>query len=264
MYPVLLSLGPFQLRAYGLALAIAFLAGSWLTLRRGRERGIPEEVLLGLFWWIILAAIVGARAFFVFGHPESFPNPLDAFRIWEGGLTQYGGLLGAMLASWIYLRRHRLSFLSNAELTAPALALGEGITRIGCFVNGCCFGRECHGTLCVHYPADSYAADALGAGVPVFPSQLILSAAFFLVTVLLLRLERRRPALGVVFALFLALQGGVRWVVDFTRYYEPVDRITSLAPVITTRSQLTAAGLLIAGLWLLFHQMRASSRAGRP
>lgn len=251
MYPVLFSLGPFQLRAYGLALAISFLLGSWLTLRRGRERGVPEDVLLGLFWWIILAAVVGARAFFVLAHPESFPRALDAFRIWEGGLTQYGGLIGAMLASWIYLRRHRVSYLLAADLTAPALALGEGITRIGCFINGCCFGRECHGPLCVHYPADSYASDALGAGVPVFPSQLILSAAFFLVTALLILADRRRPATGVVFGLFLLLQGGIRWLVDFTRYYEPVDHIASLAPFITTRSQLTAAALLLAGIWIL-------------
>jgi phosphatidylglycerol:prolipoprotein diacylglycerol transferase len=257
MHPILFSIGPFHFRAYGLALATAFLLGSWLALRRGRERGFREDALFGLFGWILVSALVGARLHFVLGHPEDFPSPLDALRIWEGGMTLYGGLLAAILASWVYVLRHRIPFLPVADLVAPSIALGEALTRIGCFVNGCCFGRPCEGALCVHYPADSYAAAALGPNVPVFPSQLLLSALFFLATPLLLYAGRKLRGAGAILGLYLVLQGLARWAVDWTRFYEPVDRVTWAAPLVTTKSQFVALFLFAWGVVLLVRARRA-------
>lgn len=256
MHPILFSVGPFHFRAYGLALAVAFLLGSTLALRRGRARGASEEALLGLFAWILVSALIGARLHFVVGHPQDFPSVLDALRIWEGGMTLYGGLFAAIFASWVYLRRQRIPFLPTADLVAPSLALGEAVTRIGCFVNGCCFGRACEGAFCVHYPADSYAAAALGPGVPVYPSQLLLSALFLLATPLLLLIDRRNRPDGTVIGLYLALQGIFRWGVDWTRFYEPVDRVTWAAPVVATKSQFVALLLLLWGVFLLVRAAR--------
>jgi phosphatidylglycerol:prolipoprotein diacylglycerol transferase len=255
LHPILFSLGPFQVRAYGLALAVSFLLGSWLALRRGRPRGFKEDDLLGLFWWIVLASMIGARAHFVLGHPEDFARPLDALRIWDGGLTLYGGLIAAIAAAWYYLRRHRLAFLPVADVVAPSLALGEGITRIGCFVNGCCFGRACGNPLGIHYPPTSYAASALGAGVAVWPSQLFLSAGLLLSMLVLLWVDRRPRAVGAIFGLYLLFQGVARWAVDFTRYYEPIDRL-SLGPLVGTKSQLVALLLAVAGIALLLRGRR--------
>lgn len=260
MHPTLFSIGPLHFRAYGLALAASFLLGSWLALRRGRSRGFDEDTLFGLFGWILVSALVGARLHFVLGHPEDFTSPLDAIRVWEGGMTLYGGLLCAIAASWFYLRRHRLRFLPIADLVAPSLALGEAVTRIGCFVNGCCFGRECHGSLCVHYPADSYAAGTLGPGVAVFPSQLFLSLLFFIALPILLWTARRTKTTGVVLGLYLVLQGAFRWTVDLTRYYEPIDRVTWAAPLIQTKSQFIALALLLWGVGLLLW-VRCGARA---
>jgi phosphatidylglycerol---prolipoprotein diacylglyceryl transferase len=261
MYPVVFHLGPFPVRSYGIALAVSFLLGCGLALRRARARGVSEDLMFGLFFWIIAAAIVGARAHFVLAHPADFPNPADAFRLWDGGLTLYGGLVAALLASWFYLARHRVAFLPVADICAPSLALGEGITRIGCFVNGCCFGRACHGDFCVHYPVDSYAAAALGPGVPVMPSQLLLSATLLLATGGLLLAGRHLRGTGRLFGLFLVLQGSARWAVDFTRYYDPTDRLDSLAPIITTKSQLVALGLVAWGAWLCARRLRGATAA---
>jgi len=115
----------------------------------------------------------------------------------------------------------------------------------------------------VRYPADSYAAAALGSGVEVFPAQLFLSAGFLLATVLLLKSERRLGAPGALFGLYLVLQGLLRWGIDFFRWYEPIDRIPALAPLIGTKSQLVAALLLVAGAALLLRGWRASSAAAR-
>jgi phosphatidylglycerol---prolipoprotein diacylglyceryl transferase len=261
MYPVVFHLGPFPVRSYGIALATAFLLGCWLALRRARARGYSEDLMFGMYFWIIAAAIVGARAHFVLAHPADFANPVDAFRLWDGGLTLYGGLAAALLASWIYLARHRVPFLVVADICAPSLALGEGITRIGCFINGCCFGRPGHGFFCVHYPAGSYAAAVLGPGVPVIASQLLLSAALLLAAGGLLLAGRRLRGTGRLFGLFLVVQGSARWAVDFTRYYDPIDRLDRLAPVITTKSQLVALLLVAWGVWLLLRRLPSITAA---
>jgi len=261
MYPVVFHLGPFPVRSYGIALAISFLVGCWLALRRARTRGVSEDLMFGLFFWIMAAAIVGARAHFVLGHPADFPNLGDALRLWDGGLTLYGGLVAALAASWLYLARHRVSFLRVADICAPALALGEGITRIGCFINGCCFGRPGHGAFCVQYPPGSYAASTLGPGVPVIASQLLLSAALLLSAGVLLLVERRLRGVGRLFGLFVVLQGSIRWAVDFTRFYDPIDRIERLAPLITTKSQVVALALVAWGVWLLVRRTGGGAAA---
>lgn len=263
MHPVLFEFGPLQLRAYGLALAVSFLVGSGLALRRGRTRGFDEATLISLFWWIVLASVLGARLHYILAHPEQFRRIGDAFRLWEGGLIQYGGMIAALLASWVFLRRRRLSFLAMADVIAPSLALGEGITRIGCFVNGCCFGRACQSALAVHYPPTSYAAQALGPSVGICPSQLFLSAGLFLVAGALLLIEKRRLAVGALFGIFLVLQGAMRYAVDFTRHYDPEDQVTSLGPWIVAKSQVIALLLILLGVALIVSARRRERSAGQ-
>jgi phosphatidylglycerol---prolipoprotein diacylglyceryl transferase len=263
LHPILIALGPVKLRAYGLALALSFLLGSWLALKRARSRGLNEERMVGLFWWIVLSSIFGARLLFVLAHPGSFQSPLEWFEIWTGGLTLYGGLLAAILASYVYVRRHGMSFLSVADVIAPSLALGEGITRIGCFFNGCCFGDRCGNSLAVRFPPDSYASWALGAGVAVWPSQLLLMIALLLSLGILLRAEPRLRRGGTLFGLYLVLQGIARYLVDFTRYYEPADRFGTTG-LLRTHSQLVALLLLLAGAVLLLRGLRASPAAELP
>ncbi len=264
MHPILLQLGPLKLRAYGLALAVSFLLGSWLALKRGRRQGMKEDDLLGLFWWIIIASVVGARLHYVIAHPDQFQNILDAFRIWDGGLILYGGLILGIAAAWVYLRRKRLAFLPVADVVAPALALGEGITRIGCFFNGCCFGDACHGNgvLCITYPPTSYAAQALGPGVAVWPSQLMLSVGLLISLFIILRTDRYLRAPGAIFGLYLVLQGIARYLIDFTRYYEPEDRLHLGLFWLTTKSQVIALILLAAGIVLVARGIRGRA-AGR-
>ena len=260
MIPTLFHIGPFRVHAYGVMLVISFVLGTWWATKAAARRGLDPERIFSLAGWILVSSIAGSRLHFVLAHPGSFGSPLDIFRIWEGGLTLYGGLMAAIIVSLLYLRRHRVSFLSVADATAPALALGEGTTRIGCFLNGCCFGRPCSGALCVHYPADSYAAQALGEGC-VYPAQLFLSAAMLLVFVILWRLDRRTFRPGILFGLYLIGQGIVRFFVDFYRYYEQADRLPALAPVIQTKSQLVALLLLIGGGLLVINRLAAARRA---
>lgn len=260
MIPVLLRLGPFSVRSYGVMLVISFLVGTYWALKAGARRGISEDRIFSLVGWILLSSIAGARLHFVLAHPSSFASPLDFFRIWEGGLTLYGGLIAAIATSILYLRKQRIAFLPVADAVAPALALGEAITRIGCFLNGCCFGAVCSGGLCIHYPHDSYAAQTLG-DVGVYPAQLFLSAAMAVLFVVLWRLDRKRLAAGVLLGLYLAGQGIARYAVDFARYYEPVDRITTMGAWLQTKSQLIALLLAVSGALLAIDRVRAGRAA---
>lgn len=264
MIPILFHVGPFRVHSYGVMLAVAFLMGTWWAMRSAARRGIDPDRIASLVGWILIASIVGARLHFVVGHPGSFSSPLEFFRIWEGGLTLYGGLIAAIGVSFVFLRRHRIPFLPVADVIAPALAFGEGFTRIGCFLNGCCFGSACAGgdLLCIRYPAGSYASDTLG-DVPVHPAQLFLSAGMFAVFLLLIWMDRRRDHLrpGAIFGTFLIAQGVVRYVVDFFRYYEPIDRVRFLGPMIQTKSQVIALILIFFGIFLVAHRAAATRRA---
>jgi phosphatidylglycerol---prolipoprotein diacylglyceryl transferase len=262
LIPVLLHLGPFSVRSYGVMLVISFLVGTFWTLKSARRRGVSEDLILSLVGWILVSSIAGARLHFVLAHPASFGSPFDFFRIWEGGLTLYGGLIAAIVLSYLYLRRHQVPFLVVADAAAPALALGEGITRIGCFLNGCCFGSACSGRIGIHYPLDSYSAQTLG-DVKVYPAQLFLSVAMILVFTILWRLDRKRMTAGVLIALYLIGQGIARYGVDFFRYYEPVDRLKSLGPLIQTKSQLIALLLALSGVVLVIDRLRSGRTPAR-
>jgi phosphatidylglycerol:prolipoprotein diacylglycerol transferase len=242
---------------YGVMLAVAFILGSWWAVKAAARRGVAEDRMMSLVAWILISSIVGARLHFILGHPESYENLSDLLRVWEGGLTLYGGLVLAIAVSFHYLRRHGIGFLPVADATAPSLALGEAITRIGCFLNGCCFGRPGEHFFCVHYPGDSYAAYALG-DVAVYPSQLFLMVGMGLLFLILWGLDRRQLVSGVLFSCYLIGQGVIRFVVDFTRYYEPVDQIRTLGPWIEAKSQIVALALVLVGIVLLALRVRSA------
>lgn len=249
MKPILLELGPLRVHAYGLALAISFLAGSWLVTARGRRQGYPEDELMRLFWWILVSALVGSRLYYALQHPDDFrENWLGVSQIWRGGLTQYGGLIGAILVGGLFIRSRRWSFREVSDLIAPALALGEGITRIGCYYNGCCFGSPCDLPWAVRFPPGSHAHSVVGP-TSVHPAQLYLCLANLALFLLLLPLAERWRRPGRLFAAYLAASSAIRFAVDYARFYEPGDRI-ALTGIDLTHSQWVSLALVLAAAWL--------------
>ncbi len=131
------QLGPLTIHIYGLALATAITVGILLTLHNASQKNIKPDHIWELSIYSIIGAVVGARFFSVAMHLDQFlADPLYLFRIHEGGLAFYGGLIGGALAAYFYLRPKKLSFWTAGDTYAPALALGEAITRLGCDVYG--------------------------------------------------------------------------------------------------------------------------------
>ena len=208
------------IKSYGLMMAISFILGFWLSVWRGRKFGLAPDVILDLVFGVFVSSLIGVRLMFVLTHLGDFHPWYRVFFIWDGGLTLYGGIGLATLTVWIMTRRRGIPFLVIADIFSPGVILGIGITRIGCFLAGCCYGRPTECACSVIFPAEAPASQQFGH-VPVLPSQLFASAGGFIVFALLLLLERVSDYRGATFGRFLLLYGLSRFAVDISRSYEP-------------------------------------------
>lgn len=140
MDPILLQIGPFAIRWYGALIAVGVLVGTMWTLRAARRREIDPDAILDLAPWLVVAGILGARLVYVLTSPSAFFGPggsiVDAFKVWQGGISIHGGILGVLLATWIFSRVRDLEFWSVMDVLTPVGALGIIGGRIGNFFNG--------------------------------------------------------------------------------------------------------------------------------
>jgi phosphatidylglycerol:prolipoprotein diacylglycerol transferase len=261
MLPEIFHLGPLHLRSFGLMLALAFLAGTWIALGEARRKGLDESKLLNLVLAILVSSIVGARGMYVLTHLADYrANPGLAFALWEGGLTLYGGFALGTIGGFAYMRHAGMPLGVTADVVTPSVALGVGIARIGCFLNGCCFGLPGTAAWCVRFPAGS-PPDAVFPGQALQPSQLYNAFAAFGLFFLALALRDRFKAPGQLWWSFLALFMLVRIPIDATRYYEPSAYVWNgpLGPV--TDSNMIGAVIFVisVAMWLLAG--RAARRA---
>jgi phosphatidylglycerol:prolipoprotein diacylglycerol transferase len=194
------------------------LAGiSWVGYAARRE-GIALEKLFDLCFYIILGDILGARLFYALFEDRSIlTHPLDFFKIWQGGLVFYGGLVGSVAVSIWYLRKHRLPFWKVADLFMPGLALGHAIGRLGCFCAGCCYGRPAseHFPFAVTFPHNP--ESLAPPGIPLYPTQLMESAAEFCIFLILAWFLKKKKFDGQVLLLYLILYSIVRITLEFFR-----------------------------------------------
>jgi phosphatidylglycerol:prolipoprotein diacylglycerol transferase len=149
------------IRGYGVMLLVAIVSGVLLAAWRGRRMGVHPDVIFSLAWWMGLAGIFGARAFYIIQYWDEFQRPttretlLAMLNVTQGGLVVYGSAIGAMAAGAVFLVRHKLPVLAIADLVAPSMVLGLALGRIGCFLNGCCFGGVCELPWAVQFPQRS-------------------------------------------------------------------------------------------------------------
>ena len=240
---------------------LGFVTGMWTASRRGLLQGVAPERILDLGPWLIIGSVVGARALYVatFWHEEFAGKPLAAvFMVWHGGLVYYGGLLGASLSGILYTKVKQIPVWSTGDIVAPSIALGQGFGRIGCLLNGCCYGRPCDQPWAIRFPADN----AAGAPtVPVHPTEIYESLLSLALYAMLAWLYRRKKFDGQVFAAYLIGYALVRSFVELFRGdYPPSQYIGGWLKPGQAVSVLTlAAGLLL--LWLL-PRAKADPKAG--
>ena len=223
------------INSYGLMMAIGFLLGVYLASRRAKREGYDPEVVIDVGWIAIITGIIGARLLFVAQNIKAFlDRPLDIIRVDQGGLVFYGGFIAATVVVSIYLRSKKLSIANALDFVTPSLALGLAFTRIGCFLNGCCWGDICRHPNwfpAVQFPAGSFAhsqhvslglikPDAL-ASLPVHPTELYESCCAFLLFILISYLYRYKRRNGEVLAGFAILYAIVRFIMEIFRGDNP-------------------------------------------
>lgn len=265
MHPILFDLGRIQVRSYGFMLAVSFLLGIWLAGRRAKKFGVDPQKILDLSVIIILGAVVGSRLLYVAFHLEQYSNPLEIFALWQGGATFYGGFILAMAASYWWVQKNRLNFLTVADIVAPSIGLGLVFTRVGCLLSGCCFGQPTEQAWGIVFPPDSPAgsAAALVAArtgldqVALHPTQAYSSIKGLVIFVTLMALQPVLRKRGSTFGLLLILYGIGRFTIDFFRFYEENARVL----MGLSFNQVISVALIAIGLVLMLRRERVAAPA---
>jgi phosphatidylglycerol:prolipoprotein diacylglycerol transferase len=248
MHPELVHWGFIHIRSYGLMLALAFLIGTWIGLREAKRLSLDEDKVVNVILVVLVASVLGARALYVMEHVQEFRREWGSvLALWQGGLTLYGGIVAGTVAGLAAARRFGLPMWSVADALTPSLALGSSIGRVGCYLNGCCYGRPTSLPWGVVFPPDSYAGLEFG-NAKVHPAQLYLSLVGLLLFVITWRLRRKVSVPGTLFWLFVILFALFRIPIDFTRAYEPEATLMRIRSFGITESQLTSLAIALFGL----------------
>jgi phosphatidylglycerol:prolipoprotein diacylglycerol transferase len=231
--------------------ALGFLSGLWLASRRSAREGLGAEAVLDLGPWLIVGAIVGARMLFVATYwREQFAGRpfLEVFKVWHGGLVYYGGLIGSSLACVVYTRWKRQRLWRLADILAPSIALGQVFGRIGCLLNGCCYGRPCQLPWAISFPDHNLTG---APTAPVHPTQIYESVLSLGLCIALTWLYRRRRFDGQIFGFYLVGYALLRSFVELFRGDYPQYQYLGgwVTPGHLVSALTLAAGLVL--LWIL-------------
>ncbi|MCG8401171.1 MAG: prolipoprotein diacylglyceryl transferase [Firmicutes bacterium] len=215
--PVALTIGPLQIRWYGVIIATAFLAGIILAYRRAERNNIDPNHILNMVTIIIPAAIIGARLYYVvFTWDDYRGDPLAILAIWHGGLALHGGIIGGLLAGLFYVSRHRLSAWFTADIIAPSVILGQAIGRWGNFINREAYGNPVTEQFINYFP-DFIKKQMYIAGQYHHPAFLYESLWNFSVFLFLTWYWPRKKADGEIAFLYLILYSAGRFIIESIR-----------------------------------------------
>lgn len=211
MHPVIFTIKEFKIYSYGAMLVLGFLAGMLLALKRAGKNKITSDTILDVCLWLLIMGIISARLVWVIINIGDFlDNPWQIINLRSGGLSWHGALLGGFIAVIWFAKKNKLSFGKLIDTLTPSFILGLAIGRIGCFLNGCCYGKGAIGFIekfIAHYPFNGR-----------YPAQLFEFILGLFIFVILLLWEKKTKFAGELYLTFLLLYSIVRFTVDIYRY----------------------------------------------
>lgn len=206
------SIGPITIHGYGMMIAIGVLACIAVATYRAKRNGLQEEAVLDIAIYGLLAGFLGAKLLYVIVEFKQFiKDPMSV--LGSEGFVVYGGIILGVLAAITYCRIKKISFMEYFDLLMPSVSIAQGFGRIGCFLAGCCYGRETTSALGVVFPEGCMAP----AGVKLLPTQLFSSAGDFLIAGILIWFYKKRKHTGDGGALYMLLYGIGRFCIEFLR-----------------------------------------------
>jgi prolipoprotein diacylglyceryl transferase len=277
---------PLPIYAYGVMLGTSLIVGWFLAMRLAVKDGIPEQDAGTIYMWTAVWSIIGSRILWFITDPA--PNGIvDLFKVWQGGLVAYGGMIGGFLASWYGCRKRGIELLRWADVSAPSVVLGTGITRIGCLLFGCDYGAQTDLPWAIRFPGPNPNADhqlfpagglhgspawqhhfdahLIGTAAPtslgVHPTQVYESLAGLFLFLLLMFIRSRRTFSGQVFLGWVLGYGILRPLIEIVR--DDDDRGVYLKDVFRnglSTSQIIGIVSVVLGLALLVALIRKYRR----
>ncbi len=218
MQSILFHIGSFTIYSYGTILALAFILSMIIVLWKSARLGMTRQTIYDLGIWIIIGGLLGARIAYVFLNLDEFKNHLlEIFMIQHGGLAFHGSFIGGVLSLWIFTRLRKLSFFKMLDLVIPPLVLGHSIGRMGCFLNGCCFGTLTKCDWAVNFPANSLPAYHWGKLHLIHPTQIYEAVALLTLFFILLIIDKKKRFDGTTFCFYLLLYPIIRFCTEFFR-----------------------------------------------
>lgn len=264
MHPEIVRIGPMVISSYGLMLTISFVMGVFYVSTQSKRVGMSFDRLLTIAYIMIFGGVIGARLSYVLLHLEDFAgnwtssfNPFAGDRFGIAGLNLYGGVVLAVVGVWVYCRINEMNILEVYDLYAPTLGLGLALTRIGCFMNGCCFGTPTNLPWGVQFPTGSIPSYIFG-DAHLHPSQLYSSLYGLGLFLLLHFWSKRKRFTGQLVAVLFMLEAIFRFAIEYVRYYEDAMYF-SIGGYHPTFNQFVSVSLFALGLGIYLVQGRRAS-----
>jgi len=264
MHPTLFQIFSFRVPSYGAMLALSFLIGIFVARHIAKKRGLDPDVIYDLGLFVIVAAVVGARAYYVMTHFHEFSgnllsivNPFQDGQVGLSGLVMYGGFIASIITAAVFFKVKKLPPLTYLDVCSPGVGFGIALTRVGCFLNGCCYGAaaKAGALFSIDYPnagsPAGYYQYVTGSVHGLQPSQFYESAGGIAIGLILIFAGRsKRYFAGLQIYLLISLYAAVRFCIELTRAYTPGEMVGPLThnQVICIVTFFVFGGLAVRGL----------------
>jgi len=209
MHPEFIKIGNFVIYWYGVMVATGIFIGSFLFTKLAEREGYSDKITSRMIFWTIFWAIIGARSLHILVHiPYYYRHPFEIMKLRNGGLAVEGGIIGGLFFIIIFCKINRLKIIKILDLLSVFVPLGQAIGRIGCFLNGCCYGKKTSFIFGIKFPHLPY---------KVHPTELYYAFSYLILFSFLSLLYRKKVKEGIIFSIYLISFAFIRYLIDFLR-----------------------------------------------